>query len=585
MKRRNLLTHYLGQQRPRVLLLAFLLLVAIGLQLANPQVVRFFIDTAENQSGVERLLGAAAIFVTVSIIRQLFNLASIYVGENVAWIATNQLRADLAAHILKLDMSFHKAHKPGELIERVDGDVNQLANYFSRLVIQLGMNLLLIGGILVLLWGLHWSLGLIITVIVILAYIYVHLINPRVVAAYGRVRAAEANLFGALEEWLGGTETLRANGGEAYVMDRLYRLLRQRYQADMRARWTSQLIVRMPPMVFLFSYITAYVLGSTLLAESSLTIGSLYLIFYYIDLIRDPLWKIRRQLEELQKAAASIERINELFQIESTVLDGPGAALPAGPLTVQFNQVDFAYADDPDTAILQQISFALQPGKVLGLLGRTGSGKSTLTKLLFRFYDPTSGQIQLGNGELHDLRQASLAQLRHHIGLVTQEIELFQASVRDNLTLFDDTIPDERISAVLTELGLDGWLANLEHGLDTQLSTGSGGRGGGLSAGEAQLLAFTRVFLRDPGLVILDEASSRLDPATEQLIERAIDKLLADRTAIIIAHRLATVQRSDEIMILDAGRIIEHGDRAALVADPNSHFYGLLQTGLEEAFA
>ncbi|MCA9984436.1 MAG: ABC transporter ATP-binding protein [Anaerolineales bacterium] len=581
MKRRNLLTHYLGQQRPRVLLLAFLLLVAIGLQLANPQVVRFFIDTAENQSGVERLLGAAAIFVTVSIIRQLFNLASIYVGENVAWIATNQLRADLAAHILKLDMSFHKAHKPGELIERVDGDVNQLANYFSRLVIQLGMNLLLIGGILVLLWGLHWSLGLIITVIVILAYIYVHLINPRVVAAYGRVRAAEANLFGALEEWLGGTETLRANGGEAYVMDRLYRLLRQRYQADMRARWTSQLIVRMPPMVFLLSYITAYMLGSTLLAESSLTIGSLYLIFYYIDLIRDPLWKIRRQLEELQKAAASIERINELFQIESTVLDGPGAALPAGPLTVQFNQVDFAYADDPDTAILQQISFALQPGKVLGLLGRTGSGKSTLTKLLFRFYDPTSGQIQLGNGELHDLRQASLAQLRHHIGLVTQEIELFQASVRDNLTLFDDTIPDERISAVLTELGLDGWLANLEHGLDTQLSTGSGG----LSAGEAQLLAFTRVFLRDPGLVILDEASSRLDPATEQLIERAIDKLLADRTAIIIAHRLATVQRSDEIMILDAGRIIEHGDRAALVADPTSHFYGLLQTGLEEAFA
>ena len=208
-----------------------------------------------------------------------------------------------------------------------------------------------------------------------------------------------------------------------------------------------------------------------------------------------------------------------------------------------------------------------------------------MTKLLFRFYDPTGGQIRLGQGDLYDLRQATLGQLRHHIGLVTQEIELFQASVRDNLTLFDDTISDERIIAVLTELGLDGWLAGLAQGLDTQLSTGSGGRGGGLSAGEAQLLAFTRVFLRNPGLVILDEASSRLDPATEQLIERAIDKLLADRTAIIIAHRLATVQRSDEIMILDDGRIIEHGARATLVADPTSHFYGLLKTGLEEAFA
>ena len=252
--------------------------------------VRFFIDTAENRSGGERLLGAAAIFVTVSIIRQLFNLASIYVGENVAWIATNQLRADLAAHILTLDMSFHKAHKPGELIERVDGDVNQLANYFSRLVIQLGMNLLLIGGVLLLLWGLHWSLGLAITIIVILAYIYIHQLNPLVVAAYGRVRAAEADLFGALEEWLGGTETLRANGGEPYVMDRLYELFRRRYQVQIRARWTSQLIVRMPPMVFLLSYIAAYTLGSTLLAQSNLTIGSLYLIFYYIDLIRDPLW-------------------------------------------------------------------------------------------------------------------------------------------------------------------------------------------------------------------------------------------------------------------------------------------------------
>jgi ABC-type multidrug transport system fused ATPase/permease subunit len=232
--------------------------------------------------------------------------------------------------------------------------------------------------------------------------------------------------------------------------------------------------------------------------------------------------------------------------------------------------------------VLTDITFTLPPGRVLGLLGRTGSGKSTLTKLLFRFYDPVSGAIRLGDGEgcAYDIRDARQAQLRQCIGLVTQEVQLFHATVRDNLTLFDDTIADEQILQVIDELGLGNWFAALPAGLATRLEGNSG-----LSAGEAQLLAFARVFLANPGLVILDEASSRLDPATEQLIEQAIDRLLAGRTGIIIAHRLATVQRADEIMILEDGHICEYGSRLALAHNPRSRFYHLLQTGLEEAYA
>jgi ABC-type multidrug transport system fused ATPase/permease subunit len=162
--------------------------------------------------------------------------------------------------------------------------------------------------------------------------------------------------------------------------------------------------------------------------------------------------------------------------------------------------------------------------------------------------------------------------------MVTQNIQLFNASVRDNLTFFDRNIPDERILQVLRDLGLWAWYTSLPEGLDTELESG----GGGLSAGEAQLLAFTRIFLQDPGLVILDEASSRLDPATENLIERAVDTLVQDRTAIIIAHRLGTVQRADEILILEQGRISEHGPREMLAGDPRSRFYSLLQTGMME---
>jgi ATP-binding cassette subfamily B protein len=243
---------------------------------------------------------------------------------------------------------------------------------------------------------------------------------------------------------------------------------------------------------------------------------------------------------------------------------------------VAFDEVAFSY--DEDEPILHDVSFELKPGEILGLLGRTGSGKTTMTRLLFRLYDPTAGIIRLGN---RDIRHVTPESLRGNVGIVTQNVQLFQASVRDNLTFFNPDIADNQVLDTLEELGLDGWLNGLAHGLDTRLLSG----GQSLSAGEAQLLAFARIFLEDPGLVILDEASSRLDPVTEQLIERAISRLLEGRTAIIVAHRLATVQRADRILILQDGRIVEKGNRIALVADPNSRFSNLLRTGMEQVLA
>jgi ABC-type multidrug transport system fused ATPase/permease subunit len=243
---------------------------------------------------------------------------------------------------------------------------------------------------------------------------------------------------------------------------------------------------------------------------------------------------------------------------------------------VSFEHVSFGY--DEEKTVIHDLSFQLQPGQVLGLLGRTGSGKTTVTRLLFRLYDPTNGTILLGGQPIQD---AQLADLRRQIGIVTQDVQLFHATIRDNLTLFDHSITDEQIMAALADLRLIDWLKNMPAGLDTMLAA----NGSGLSAGEAQLLAFTRVFLRDPGLIILDEASSRLDPATERMIENAIDKLLTGRTAIIIAHRLETVERADSILILDNGHNIEYGKRTALLSNPTSRFAGLLQTANMEVLA
>ena len=303
----------------------------------------------------------------------------------------------------------------------------------------------------------------------------------------------------------------------------------------------------------------------------------MFLFVTYTHILVRPMRELTMQVQELQKAGAGIGRVNELLAIQTKIKDGAGVPVPSGPLNVEFDNVIFSYNDEE--VVLQNVDFRLAPGKVLGLLGRTGSGKTTISRLLFRLYDPVYGSIRLGGT---DLRDASLHQLRQRIGIVTQDVQLFRASVRDNLTFFDDSVPDERILEAIHDLGLGPWLAQLPEGLDTRID--SGGRG--LSAGEAQLLAFTRVFLKDPGLVILDEASSRLDPVTEHRIERAIDKLLHQRSGIIVAHRLATVQRTaDEIMVIDHGKIVEHDSRARLAADPDSRFAQLLRTGLEEALA
>jgi ABC-type multidrug transport system fused ATPase/permease subunit len=278
-------------------------------------------------------------------------------------------------------------------------------------------------------------------------------------------------------------------------------------------------------------------------------------------------------MQDLQQAAAGISRVYDLLNIRSNLKEGSGTPLPEGALTVEFDHVAFGYNEQD--LVLRDVSFSLRPGEVLGVLGRTGSGKTTITRLIFRLYDPACGSIKLGGV---DLRDALIRDVRRHVGMVTQDIQVFHASVRDNLTLFDRSIPDAKVEGVLADLGLERWVRSLPNGLDTKLSPGTSG----LSAGEAQLLAFARVFLHEPGVVILDEASSRLDPATEGLLEHAVSRLLESRTGIIIAHRLGTVQRADTIMVLENGECQEYGPRAALERDPASRFAGLLRAGLEE---
>ncbi|HWE63669.1 MAG TPA: ABC transporter ATP-binding protein [Chloroflexota bacterium] len=569
----RLLSRYLRSQRRRVVLLAVLLCGSIALQLLNPQVLGAFINTAASHGSQAHLVEIALLFIGVALAQQGLALAATYFSERIGWTATNALRVDLTLHLLRLDLQWHKSRTPGELIERVDGDVTALANFFSQLVVQIGGNLLLLAGVLVVLWVESWLAGLLLTLFALIVLASMIKLRAIAVPYWTAARQASAALFGFLEERLAGTSDIRANGAQPYVMRGLYGAMRERLRTGSKARVVSTIGWSVPVMFFACGNALAFVLAAYLYQRHALSLGAAFLLYYYTQLLFQPLNLIANQLDDFQKASAGIARIGELFGTQSALDDGGDGALPVGALAVEFRDVTFGYGDD--APVLQDLSFRIEPGTVLGLLGRTGSGKSTIARLLLRLYDPAAGAVVLGDV---DLRATPLAGLRRHIGMVTQEVQLFRATVRDNLTFFDPNIDDERIMAALAELGLDGWCRALPQGLDTMLGAG----GSGLSAGEAQLLAFARVFLKDPGLVILDEASSRLDPATERLIERAVDRLLAGRTGIIIAHRLRTIERVDTVMILEDGRIREQGARTALAADPRSRLAHLLRTGLEE---
>lgn len=573
---RQLLTRYLRPQAGRVAALAAGLGGSIALPLITPQIVKEFIDGALSGAALRRLTVLAALYLGVALAIQGLNLAVGYLSEQVGWTATNLLRGDLTEHALSLDMPYHSAHTPGEMIERIDGDVTALSNFFSQFVINVVWSALLLVGAVVAVWLQDPAIGAGLAVFAVVALAVLTRARHAAVPLATEQREQAAGLFGMLEERLSGLDDIRSSAAGGWVMRRFHETARDYHRASLRAEVRGAVLWCATSGLFGLGQGLMLGAGAWQLLHGRLTIGAVYLLYQYTQMLQDPIETIGEQLRQFQKAAAGAHRVADLMRRRPGIKDGPGAAVPDGPLSVRFDAVTFGYGEDEP--VLRDVSFELRPGEVLGVLGRTGSGKTTSAQLLLRLYDVRSGSVSVGGV---DVRTPSIEHLRARVGYVTQDVQLFGATVRDNVTLFDRAVPDATIVDVLQRVGLGEWYATLPEELDTHLAAG----GAGMSAGEAQLLALARVFLRSPGLVILDEASSRLDPATEAAIEAAIDCLLAGRTGILIAHRLRTVARADRILVLEDGAIAEQGPRTELASDPSSRYAGLLRASLEEVRA
>ena len=546
-------------------------LVAAGaaLSIAGPLVVRRVVDDARDGATTADIVRLAALYLAIAVLAQLLSVVVVWLATVTAWRTTNDLRLRMTRHVLGLDHEFHRTHTPGELIQRVDGDVTWVALFLGQVVTKAVGALMLVGGIVTVLTVIDWRLGLGMIAYVVLALVVVLRSRGRAIDESDDEMGALGQLYGGIEERLTAAEDLRANGAADHVTWRFVGDSEAALMSGVRRERAFIIMWWFVQGAVAAGWVIALILGAVLVGAGTITIGTAFLLFQYVLLIAQPLEEVVHELETVQKANGAMTRVARLMDVRPRVLDEGTTSPPPGPLAIEAEGVSFDYGDE--RVVLDHVDVTIAAGRSVGIIGRTGSGKTTFSRLVLRLVEPTAGRLSLGGVPIEEI---PVTELRRRVALVPQEVELFAGTVRDNVTLFDDAPSDADVEAALRRVGLDALAAG---GVRRELGPG----GAGLSAGEAQLLALARVWLRDPDVVVLDEATARVDPETERRLESAVVDLMAGRTTLVIAHRLSTLRSVDEIMVFDQGRLVEHGDRAALAGADESRFAHLLALSLE----
>ncbi|MBA2768349.1 MAG: ABC transporter ATP-binding protein [Sporichthyaceae bacterium] len=500
------------------------------------------------------LLAAAAVVVT-AVAAYLLNVRLFRTTEN--GLATLRLRA--FRHVHDLSVLTQNAERRGSLVSRVTSDVDTISTFmqWGGLLMVVSVGQLVVATVLMAIYS--WQLTLLVWVCFLPLLVLMQTLQKRVSRAYGVVRERVGDLLGAVSESVVGASTVRAYGIEERTGRRIDRAIETHRSAATKAQALVALTFSSGEIVAGIANAAVVMVGVLLGVDGQLTLGELLAFLFLVTLFVGPVQIGTEVLNEAQNAIAGWRRVLRVLDTPADVAD-PGQAgreLPRGPIDVRFEHVSFAYPGGP--TVLEDVDLALAPRVRIAIVGETGSGKTTFAKLLTRLMDPVRGRV-LVDGV--DLRELSFASLRSRIVMVPQDGFLFEGSIAENVRLGRPAASNADIELALTELGLLDWLGNLPHGLATDV----GQRGEQLSAGERQLVALARAYLADPDLLVLDEATSAVDPGTEVRIARALEGLTRGRTALTIAHRLSTAEAADDVIVFDAGRVVERGRHADLVA-------------------
>jgi ATP-binding cassette, subfamily B, multidrug efflux pump len=550
---------FLAPYRRIIVLSIGAVLVFTLTQIAVPLVIRHVIDDALSAGrDAERLLAiAVGLFFAVVLIHYVSNyFQQVWVASTAERVLVDMRRA-MYAHLQRVSLSFMDRTQVGQLMSRLQGDVNALQEFLESSIFAIGDFALLIGIIVVLL-SLDLKLGLltlsVVPILVLIRMIWL----PAAKRAFVRARETSSMVNSALAENINGVRTVQEMAREDFNFASFREKAAEHYRTSLRATRLAQVMVPTVDTLTGAAMAIVIVVGGEMVLSRQLDVGVVVAFLFYVQRFFDPIRSLTMQYSTMQQAMASGQRIFEVLNVPVDVEDRPGAgALVSTDGSVEFRDVTFGYV--PGQPVLRNISFRVAPGETVALVGPTGSGKTSTTALLHRFYDVWDGQVLVGGRDVRDVTQESLGR---HIAMVLQEPFLFTGTVLENIRYHSVDATYEKVVEAAKAVGAHDFILQLPQGYDTRL----GQRGINLSLGQRQLLSFARAIVADAAILVLDEATANVDSFTERAIQAALARTLAGRTGIIIAHRLATVRHADRIIVLQQGRIVEHGTHEELLA-------------------
>lgn len=546
-----------------------LLLFTSGSKMLGPVILQKAIDdfiVPRNFGGLLGLIGAYAALVLVGFASNYFEIMLL---ERTGQRIIADLKKRSFRHLLSLDLAYFDQSNTGKLVSRIENDANEMKVLFSTVFTNILGNLLMVLGMFGLMaWQYDLRLAIYVVglcpLILLAALGFNQLMKPWLL----KVRKQVAEVNGLLTDVIQGIATIQVFGRQAHFMQEIDKQSQAKFKLDKVTNIAFNSFFNFLFFIQTIGLVLVLWFGGQMALRGEMTIGSLILFMMFIRTFFVPIMFLSSQFSEFQKGLAAAIRIFDLLDQRPQIASIPTPqALEQGPYTLEFRHVWFRYREDSDW-VLQDLSFVCPAGEHWAIVGPTGSGKTTIMSLLLRFYEPQQGQILL-NGI--DIRQLALEDLRRQFGLVLQDVIFFPGSLLRNLNLGQE-LPLEQIRQVMREIGLDAMIQRLPQGYESEIHEG----GLNFSEGERQLLSFGRALLRNPQILILDEATSHIDPETERLLQSAMQTLLEGRTAMIIAHRLATIERADRILVLHYGRLVEQGRHHELMAQEG--VYAEMQT-------
>ncbi|MFJ9552728.1 ABC transporter ATP-binding protein [Nocardiopsis sp. NPDC101807] len=507
---------------------------------------------------VARMVAACAGLLVVTMVASyLMNLRLYRATES--GLAT--LRRKAFRHVHDLSVLTQNSERKGALVSRVTSDVDQISTFmqWGGLLLLVSAGQLLVATVLMAVYS--WQLTIVVWVCVLPLLFGVRWLQKHLSTAYMKVRENTGDMLGVIGETVMGAAVIRAHGTEERTAERIDSTVTRTRRSQVRAQRLAMAVSPFAEIVSAVGNAAVVLVGVWLGLGGDLTAGQLIAFLFLLTLFIQPMMMATEIFNEAQNAIAGWRRVLGVLDTAPDIAD-PGEAgkvLPRGPVRVAFDDVTYSYPDGP--VVLDDVAVDITPGTRVAVVGETGSGKTTFVKLLTRLMDPVQGTVRLDGA---DLREVAFSSLRSRVVMVPQEGFLFDSSLGDNIRFARPESTDAELEAAVTELGLSEWLDSLAHGLDTPV----GQRGESLSAGERQLVALVRAYVADPDLLVLDEATSAVDPHTEVRIQRALDRLTRGRTSVAIAHRLSTAEAADRVLVFDDGRIVQSGSHAELVARP-----------------